>query len=302
MTNYFRRLSVGLLLAAGVLPQISAAIEMGAPNTVYRVGASGGRPRFGTDLRQIRMFGFSANQVAVSTTYTSLLSDDLIVADPTSGAFTVNLLTAAGSTNGKIYTLMKSEAATNLNAVTVDPNGSETVGGLTTTTLNTAGEWIRIQSNGTNWLLIGRGYPTKNVACTVTGSWNTNVSYLAYCRRQGPELYMRVWVQLAGQPNNTTLSVNLPSGYVMDTSNQLPGGSPGRVGTCHWNDSAADVRADAPAIYSSTTAFTPKWAFNSTVAGSSAITAENFTQTSPKTWVNTDLIMCDFHAPIVGWN
>lgn len=83
---------------------------------------------------------------SITTTYTALTSDDVILA--TSGTFTVTLFTAAGNT-GKTLDIKNGGAGT----VTVDGSSTETIDGELTFTL-AANDSLTIVSDGTNWRVL----------------------------------------------------------------------------------------------------------------------------------------------------
>ncbi len=97
-----------------------------------------------------------ANRPAVTSvtaaTYATLAADELIAANATSNAITVNLI-AAASYRKKTLRIRKTDNSSN--AVTIDGNASETIGGLTTITLKSQGCWIEIYSDGSNWQVLG---------------------------------------------------------------------------------------------------------------------------------------------------
>ena len=59
---------------------------------------------------------------------------------------------------------------------------------------------------------------TDWVSWTPTGSWNTNVTYTGRWRRVGDSAEYYVKVVTSGAPNSTGLTINLPSGHVIDTT------------------------------------------------------------------------------------
>lgn len=89
--------------------------------------------------------------VSKTANYTATLSDDVILVDAGSGAVTI-ALPAASTASGKRYTIKKTDVGTN--AVTVDPNGSETIDGATTLAIAGQGDAYTIVSNGTAWWII----------------------------------------------------------------------------------------------------------------------------------------------------
>jgi hypothetical protein len=97
---------------------------------------------------------FNLKQVSKTSTYTADDTDCTIFVDATSGAVTINLPTTGfGRVSGRIYIIKKTDASGN--AVTIDGNSSETIDGATTYSLASQYKYVTIQSNGTNWFIIG---------------------------------------------------------------------------------------------------------------------------------------------------
>lgn len=90
--------------------------------------------------------------VSKTTTYTATTADDLILVTAAS-SWTLSLPAAASNT-GKVFYIKKTDADSFANFVTVDPNASETIDGLSTYPLYTQNETIAIVSDGTNWQII----------------------------------------------------------------------------------------------------------------------------------------------------
>ena len=90
--------------------------------------------------------GATFNYVAKTATYTASATDYVI--DCTSGTFTVSLPTAVGIT-GRVYVIKNSGTGT----ITIDPNGAQTIDGLSAYTLAVRYESITIMSNGANWIV-----------------------------------------------------------------------------------------------------------------------------------------------------
>ena len=85
-----------------------------------------------------------------TSTYTTVWGE-VVVCDPTGGGFTVNLPTAAGN-DGRQIIVKNNSAGTN--AITIEPDGSETIDGASNTTITTARGTVRITSDGTNLIII----------------------------------------------------------------------------------------------------------------------------------------------------
>ena len=92
--------------------------------------------------------GITVPLTGVSSTYT-VQEDDFTIEVNSSSNVTINLPSAIGI-QGKIYDIKNSGTG----VVTVDANGSETIDGQLTKTLNQYGN-LFVQSNGANWIIAG---------------------------------------------------------------------------------------------------------------------------------------------------
>lgn len=81
-------------------------------------------------------------------------TDVMLLADTSGGPFTVGIYTAVGHAGNR---LLVKKTSTSVDAVTLDPSGSETIDGQTTWALIGVNAWIQIESDGTSWQVIGRG-------------------------------------------------------------------------------------------------------------------------------------------------
>lgn len=180
-----------------------------------------------------------AKSQSKSAAYTVLASDDLILADATSGAFTLTL-PAAASCAGKILRIIKTDST--FNAVTLDGNASETVDGGLTTTLNTVREALELFCDGANWISLNRRIPSIWTAYSPSasgfGGLGTVTSIAAEWRRIGPKIEIRGRA-ITGTVTGASILVPLPSGLSVDYSANAPeigviinsyGGSPSTVG------------------------------------------------------------------------
>ena len=84
--------------------------------------------------------------------YTVLVGDGddvLVLCDATAAAFTLTLYTAVGN-SGKKVKVIKIDSS--VNAITIDPNGTQTINGLTTWELHDQWERLEIASDNSNWI------------------------------------------------------------------------------------------------------------------------------------------------------
>lgn len=95
-----------------------------------------------------------ANSAVTSKTanYTATTSDDVILCNTSGGAFTITLPAAASST-GKRFIIKLTTAG---NILTVDGDGAETIDGSLTKQMGTAGDFIDIVSDGSNWQVVSK--------------------------------------------------------------------------------------------------------------------------------------------------
>jgi hypothetical protein len=86
------------------------------------------------------------------TTYTITTSDSTVLCDATSAAFNVTLPTAV-SVSGKTYVVKKIDSSAN--AITIATTSSQTIDTIATQTLGIQNAWLVMQSDGSNWQIIG---------------------------------------------------------------------------------------------------------------------------------------------------
>ena len=134
---------------------------------------------------------------------------------------------------------------------------------------------------------------TDYTSFSPTGSWSTNTTYTGYRRRVGDTLELLVDVALAGAPDATAFTLNLPSGLLLDT-NKRPG-SYGNFGTADVIDSGtAANRTIDTALMTSSTAIR-------FFSGSNG-TGGELSSTVPFTFASGDAIRIKVAIPILGWS
>jgi hypothetical protein len=95
--------------------------------------------------------GMFTAQSTKTTTATLTQTDHTIWADATTAGFTITLPSAAGSPAIE-YVIKKIDSTANV--VTIATTSSQTIDGLTTRTLTTQYQTIKVQNNGANWFII----------------------------------------------------------------------------------------------------------------------------------------------------
>jgi len=129
-----------------------------------------------------------ANIVNKTTTYTAVTTDDIITVT-TGSAWTLTLYAASGNA-GRVLRIKKTSS--DLNALTIDGNASETIDGATTTSINTQYEEVTIVCDGSNWHILSRSYPSAWVAYTPTFvGFGTPTLVNVFSRRVGDSLEIR---------------------------------------------------------------------------------------------------------------
>lgn len=230
--------------------------------------------------------------VSKTTTYLATVADEIILADVSGGAWTLTLPTAVGNT-GQEFTIKKTDSDFT-EALTIDGDGSETIDGSTSTTLNTQGETLKIVSDGTNWEILERRIPGEFVAYTPTCTWVTNTTCAGYWKRVGDSIIVNVKVSTSGQPNDATLEVNVPGGMLIDTTKQAESSTSGRTGLLGFSHINEDGGQQYDAYFTLTDTNTLRCRYSDTGGA--------VTRTAPLTWGADDDLTGTFTVPIQGWN
>lgn len=148
--------------AGGVITDAGTFVLSGAPNA--GANASITRPNaLWVQSGMSRFEGITAHPIVTkTTTYTATIADHTILADATAAGFTITLppvasvYSSAASTNGNttagILVIKKIDATGNI--VTIDGNGSETIDGSLTQSLDAQWEAMIIQAGATGWYIL----------------------------------------------------------------------------------------------------------------------------------------------------
>ena len=106
--------------------------------------------------------------------------DKLIAVDATSGSVTVSLLAASVAGDGFQIAIKKTDSS--VNSVVIDANGSETIDGALTLTLNSQYQVAVLTSNGTQWYITNSaaGQTTSFISDNTTNNNVTNLITLQH--------------------------------------------------------------------------------------------------------------------------
>ena len=134
---------------------------------------------------------------------------------------------------------------------------------------------------------------------TPTGAWSTNTTYTGQWRRVGDTMFIQYRLTLSGAPTSANLTVNLPSGYSIDTTKLAGSTATGvlvPVGTAQIIAAASGYFGQAH--YNGTTSLIIR-----TMIGSASTNPyATVTQAVPGTFANGDEVDISVAVPIVGWS
>lgn len=260
-----------------------------------------------TDGVGVTRFEYPDNVIVAAKTGNYGLTgvETVVFGDATSTAFTFTVPLAA-SFPYKRFTLFRKDT-TFANSITVARTSADTftdnvTTAATSTTLSTGGESIDLVSDGVSvWYILNRKSLGPWVTTTPTGSWVSNATYSGFYRRNGEYMDFAVKVALTGSPTNASLSINLPTGVVIDTTKivgTLIGDAGPLLGLAYLRRNATGDW-NGTVFYNSTTSVVIR--STGTGGSTSQITNNNLTATLPFNWANTDALHAFFSVPIVGW-
>jgi len=97
--------------------------------------------------------GSTAHSIATKTGNYTLTANDYTILCNNSGGVTISLPAASGAA-GRVYIIKKISGL--LNNVTIDPNASETIDGLSNRVLTLQYESVMIQCDGSSWYILSK--------------------------------------------------------------------------------------------------------------------------------------------------
>jgi len=138
---------------------------------------------------------------------------------------------------------------------------------------------------------------TDFVSFTPTGSWTTNATYTGQYRRVGDMMHYRGKIATSGAPDSGALTVNLPTGFTIDTTKVLDVTAPNMsFGEVRFNDSGTAYTGHA--LYSSTTAIS----LYVLKANADYTFDTGATYILPFTFASGDSVTWDVWVPISTWS
>lgn len=133
---------------------------------------------------------------------------------------------------------------------------------------------------------------------TVDGSWNQNIAYTAKARRLGEDAYFSIKGVMSGAPNSVALTVNLPTGYVIDVNKMIGAEEP--IGRCNLRDDSAVINYQG-VVCLTAAGDTDKVRVMALRSSAAFAQGDSVSETVPMTWTNLDSFILRFSVPIVGW-
>lgn len=260
---------------------------------------------------QVSLNGLQEGITSAKTgAYTLKKTDTVVQGDATSAAFTLTLPTAVG-VDGQIYTIKKIKGDTSLNAITIATTSLQTIDGASTTALNTTGETVQVQSDGSNWIIVNRYLPSVWTSWTPT--WSSGGTAPAIGNGSIGGMYMRqqgkVYFRISLEAGSTTTFGNNSNGWTFS----LPSGMPNiNMSNYPSPQTEAQLGFAMATIYngSSYVAWSGQVRYQSgttvKIQNNAGQALNDFNSTIPAAWSvsggNADRLYLDFTAPITGWD
>lgn len=133
---------------------------------------------------------------------------------------------------------------------------------------------------------------TDWVSYTPTGSWSTNTTYTGRWRRVGDSMEIRVNLSLGGAPTAADLSVDLPSGFTIDST---------KIGDANFGTTGYGVLLDG-GTRQYVLSMSYRDADSLYVIHTESGNAGLVNATNPITFASSDEIVLAATVPIVGWS
>lgn len=208
-------------------PAFDALSPMSASGDIIYGGASGTGTRLakGSDGQALILASGIPSWAAISVTnsvsaktanYTLTGSDYLVTGSASGGAFTLTLPTAVGAT-GKEY-LLKRIDQTLGNIISIATTSSQTIDGVTSTTLATQYEHLKVISDGANWIVLEHYIPSAMTALIPTYAGFGTVTDEGVWWWRDRDRYNARGVAVTGTVTGSTISISLPANLVINSA------------------------------------------------------------------------------------
>lgn len=270
----------------------ASRLGIGTAGQVLQV--SGGLPAWGTN---------TASPIATqtkTTTYTALTTDETILADVSGGAWTLTLY-AAASNSGRKLKIIKTDATSATNVLTIDGNASETINGATTYLLHSQYQSVTLQCDGSNWIIVDRYIPSKWESFTPTATISTNVTHIGFYKRVGDEMVCRVKSTFSGTNTQAAVTYTLPNSFEIDTTKlNSPSTSLMPIGSAMIYDATVG-QWGGYAFYRTSTTVELRVLWDITPDAYVASRAVNTSTNIPMVIASGDIFVIEFKVPISGW-
>ncbi len=271
-------------------------IWFGSTNAGLKVKTTGNVTcDFYTDkVRLTRTPNVAKGYTSVSNTYSALMTDTMIYADSTSGAFTITLPDIK-SQYGKIITVKK--MSDDFNAVQVVTTSAQNIDGDSYYYVYGKYEAMTFQSDGATWNIIGNYAPASGTFACGFGygtAFGTVAADKMYCNREGKYLHARGYIKLgtatAGR-GEITLPYTINSTMIPTTNVTTAAGTV-----------IGDSGCESNAIHGTVTTAMGS-ATNIVYIGQSIVgTSNSIPTTTLSTACATGKMMkIEFSVPIAGW-
>lgn len=247
------------------------------------------------------------NTTAKTGNYTLTTTDVVAQGDASGGAFTFTLPTAVGVA-GQIYTLQKIVSDTSFNAITIATTSAQTINGAASDKLQTFGETLVVQSNGSNWIIINRFFPSTWTSYTPT--WTSGGTAPALGNGTIGGMWMRapggVYIRISLESGSTTTFGNNSNGWTFSTPSNMPNIDLTKLPT---------PQTEMQLGFAMATVYTGSyfgWSGQVRYQSGTTVKIQNnagqglsdFDSAHPGTWSASGAcrLYLDFFAPITGWN
>lgn len=218
----------------------------------------------------------------------------------TGGAVRTLSLPPVANCYGRVFTITKIDSGAGV--VSLDPNGTETINGLTLTNLAIQYESITIKSNGVSWSVLNRYIPSVWTTFTVTTSLTTNVTNQGFFRRIGDSAEIMVCTSFNGTNTQGAYTITLPNGLSFDSNKYFGGVTQNNLwGIAKYYDASATGELLGSVTYDSTTTVAV-WVIDDAAASTNYCNPINSSTNVPVTVANNDRIVVHFMIPISGWD